>query len=584
MQTGERLKDLIILSRQIAHHYQLEDYTDEALKPVLKALEVGRKELIEQIGWRDFRLPAGHEDELLESLSDMTFGIQNKLTGDIVESASVAGQASYKEYGDILSFKGKLTDTVGFNFVSVAPAQLKAMVLETPMGGRLLTDWVGRTFEGAIAAEMDTSILTGYLKGEGIEKIVNRLTGAFDIIKRDAESLTRTYIADANNSAAKSVYDANSDIVDAEEWCATLEFNSVPGRGTCMSCGLLDGRVFKLDEPHVRPPKHPNCRCFMLCKTKSYRDLGLNIDELKDAARPYTTRDGKKILKAGQFDGNFEDFFNSKGVTFQKGLVGPNRLRLMKEGKVEFSDLVDDAGDIRLLRKGKDGGYVGIEGIGLTSKETAGFVPAKTIQEAEQWASNNGVKLEYDGDLSTSQKLTAINNYGEALSVYKNRLGINIGDKMTSRITGKEISFGGKFSISGDTSELLARQAQGEVTIFPNLADDVKESVAEIMKTTSKEILKGEIPCFTMENNVDILTHELGHTLENALPMKFSDRWEKYYAERGWKEQASFYGQENSWELFAESVNAGVKGNIVKSGSSTEVFKIIKEVFGADLS
>jgi len=607
------------------------------------------------------------------------------LTGDIVESASVAAQASYKEYGDILSFKGKLTDTVGFNFVSVAPAQLEAMVLETPVGGRLLTDWVGRTFESAIVEGMDTSILTGYLKGEGIEKIVNRLTGAFDIIKRDAESLTRTYIADANNRAAKSVYDANSDIIDAEEWNATLEFNSKPGRGTCLRCAGMSGKIFKLNEPHVRPPLHPNCvtaesiifapdvthfmetkysgavikltlsdatvvtvtpnhmlmtpdglvmarcltntdnllcgsnlkgvvfgdpnddgnnlridnivksfsktsgvaitsmpmapeyfhgdgifgnkdidiidansflkngintkfvemfsnkafssvsftsfldaysavtsfferylvatpsriglsreffsfvqrcrsesdfigftsasglesilfekfdnwraacsellgdfedgkfvieefdnffrvkpqvlgvdrgterepsfkksvfdcsagsnvhewgylgemptahvepvkiinvsvvhvenlsvydvttlssmytvngvlssncRCFMTPVTKSYRELGLNIDELKDAARPYTTRDGKKILKAGQFDGNFEDFFNSKGVTFQKGLVGPNRLRLMKEGKIEFSDLVDDAGDIRLLRKGKDGGYVGIE-------------------------------------------------------------------------------------------------------------------------------------------------------------------------------------------------------------------------------
>jgi SPP1 gp7 family putative phage head morphogenesis protein len=361
MSVGDELKDTVILARQIIWQYQIADYTDASLKTILGALDQGRKELIDQIGNRDFRFTGvDRADALLEELQDMTLGVRTQLTGSIADAATIAGDASVKEYGDILSFKGKLTDTVGFNFVSVAPEQLKALVQNTPVGGRLLNDWVSRTFESAVAAEIDTAVLTGYLKGEGIEKITNRLVSAFDIIRREAETLTRTYIADANNQAAKAVYDANSDIIDAEEWNATLEINTKAGRGTCLRCAGLDGKIFKLDEPHVRPPIHPNCRCFLTPKTKSYRELGLNIDELKDAARPYTTKDGKKILRAGQFDGNFEDFFNAKGATYQKDLVGPNRLRLMNEGKVKFADLVDDSGNVRLLRKGEDGGYVGL--------------------------------------------------------------------------------------------------------------------------------------------------------------------------------------------------------------------------------
>ena len=98
----------------------------------------------------------------------------------------------------------------------------------------------------------------------------------------------------------------------------------------------------------------------MTPRTVSYRDLGLDLDELKQSARPYTTKDGKRILHAGQFDGNFEDFYNSRGMVYQKELVGANRYRLMQEGKLKFADLVDDRGNVRLLRKGKNGGYVGL--------------------------------------------------------------------------------------------------------------------------------------------------------------------------------------------------------------------------------
>ena len=213
--------------------------------------------MLNQLGQRDFRLPGDNADALLNELNDLTLGIQQKLTGNIAEAAAVAGQASLKETGRILSFDGALTDTVGFNFVSLSPAQMKSMVLGTPVGGRLLNEWVERTFESALIAEMDTAILTGYLKGEGIKKITDRLTQSFGLLEREAETLTQTYIAEANNNAAKAVYDANKDIIEYEEWNAHLEVNVASGRGTCMRCAALDGRKYKLGESHIRPPLHP---------------------------------------------------------------------------------------------------------------------------------------------------------------------------------------------------------------------------------------------------------------------------------------------------------------------------------------
>jgi len=259
-----------------------------------------------------------------------------------------------------------------------------------------------------------------------------------------------------------------------------------------------------------------------LCKTKSYRDLGLNIDELKDAARPYTTKDGKKILKAGQFDGNFEDFFNSKGVTFQKGLVGPNRLRLMKEGKIEFSDLVDDAGDIRLLRKGKDGGYVGIEGIGSTTlfkmSDDINWKGLNTGQQEAITRAFNKVQNKTDIDLKlrgvrafTVQEL----DMGKAVTIADMNGGVlRINPKLFNDEFIKELNY--KVDALGSTERRLAR--------LNNKIKDVNISASERALISKKiQRQKDKIKTYknvrygVAENMDDVITHELGHEIQFAL-------------------------------------------------------------------
>jgi hypothetical protein len=95
-----------------------------------------------------------------------------------------------------------------------------------------------------------------------------------------------------------------------------------------------------------------------LCKTKSYKELGLNIPELEDAARPYTEREGipinvgltRQIVDVGQFQGKFEDFLKTRGEKYQLNMLGKNRFDLYTSGKVEFSDFVNENGDLVLLK------------------------------------------------------------------------------------------------------------------------------------------------------------------------------------------------------------------------------------------
>ena len=361
MSDGEALKNKLILLRNLEFQYKISEYTDKQLLSIQRSLDVARKSLFEQIGNMDMRLPEGREHSVLQELNNMTFSIQAQLTKDIQKAAMVAGETSIREYGDILSFQGQLDKTVGFNYAVPSPEQLKAMV-NVPVGGKLMGEWVKDSFTSNIVDGIQTSITAGMLQGIGTDKIINGLTQAFGMIKKDAETLARTHIASANNAAAERVYKANADLIDAEIWNSTLEVSTKSGRGTCCQCAGLHGKEFKLDDPHIRPPAHFSCRCFMVPKTKSFKELGLNTGEMRESLSPFTERDeNRKILNAGRIVNDFEVFLRSRDEKYQINMLGPNRFKFWKSGDIKISDLVDKQGNLRLLKKSSDGEYIGLK-------------------------------------------------------------------------------------------------------------------------------------------------------------------------------------------------------------------------------
>ena len=362
MSDGEALKNKLILLRNLEFQYKISEYTDKQLLSIQRSLDVARKSLFEQIGNMDMRLPEGREHSVLQELNNMTFSIQAQLTKDIQKAAMVAGETSIREYGQILSFDGQVDEVLAFNYAIPSPEQLKAMV-NVPVGGKLMGEWVKDSFTSNIVDGIQTSITAGMLQGIGTDKIINGLTQAFGMIKKDAETLARTHIASANNAAAERVYKANADLIKKERWDATFEVSTKSGGGTCMQCGALHGQEFKLDDPHIRPPIHHNCRCYMTPITLSFKELGLDVNEMRASLKPFTERaDNRKILKAGQLeDVGFEQFIKSRDEKYQINFFGPTRFKMWKDGDITVRDLIDKNGNIRLLKKdSKTGEYTGL--------------------------------------------------------------------------------------------------------------------------------------------------------------------------------------------------------------------------------
>lgn len=136
-------------------------------------------------------------------------------------------------------------------------------------------------------------------------------------------------------------------------YIATLDNNC------CPLCWTLDGKIFPQDINKRPPvPRHENCRCLYLPKAKTWRDFGIDLDELPPVERPWILADyqytykrnpEKKLKKPrrtirdyGKFQGTAEEWIKSLPDTEQRKFF-PSLLayNLWKSGKIKGIDLLN---------------------------------------------------------------------------------------------------------------------------------------------------------------------------------------------------------------------------------------------------
>ena len=223
------------------------------------------------------------------------------------------------------------------------PARLKAIVEETPMEGRLLKSWTSGMEQGRIN-RISSAIRLGMVQGEGTDAIVRRIKGTkaarytdgvLDISRRSAQSIVRTSVNHVSNVAAQETWKANSNIVKAWQFLATLDSRTTVG------CASLDGKTFPIGEGPI-PPGHIRCRSISVAVTKSFRELGLDIDELPKSAR--ASMDGQ-VADAPRF----AEWLKRKGTDMQDKMLGPTRAELFRSGKLDLDQFVRGDGSLYTL-------------------------------------------------------------------------------------------------------------------------------------------------------------------------------------------------------------------------------------------
>ncbi len=228
---------------------------------------------------------------------------------------------------------------VAIDLVTPPAVLLNQIVTTDPIKGRLLKEWTA-SLSADKYAKVSQAIRLGIVEGQTTPEIMQRVRGTramrfkdgiLEITRRSAESLVRTSVASVGSDVKRVLYEQNRDLVSKSVWHSALD-----GK-VCPRCGNLDGQVFPIDEG-PQPPLHLNCRCVRVGITKSFRELGIDLDEAKPGQRA-------SMNGAVPATTTFESWLKRQPVDVQNDVLGVTKARLFRISKLPLSKFVNRANE-----------------------------------------------------------------------------------------------------------------------------------------------------------------------------------------------------------------------------------------------
>lgn len=351
--TPDETLALYFLARSLWWRHDLEQLDAEVVAMIIATLEAVQKDIAarlsaEAAGLAKLSTWRHEQDEALNAWADEVLaGARATITGTVSEASIMAATASLAAYNAMLSLEGLATNV---KIVVLTSAQILSWFQETPLGAAGLEYWVETALDNGVKQSILAALRKVAVEGKGTAEAVRRVIVAasdagFEITRREAITITRTFIQTANINAQEAVYRANEGLLKGYQYVATLDTH------TCPLCLFADGTIYKLDEQRPTLPRHPRCRCVMTPVAKSWRDFGVDIDDLEAVARPWTIREpgpigagGRKIENFGQTTENYSGWWASLSEKDKaKTAIGPVRRKLLESGAVNWDDMWDRA-------------------------------------------------------------------------------------------------------------------------------------------------------------------------------------------------------------------------------------------------
>ena len=236
-----------------------------------------------------------------------------------------------------------------FPVAGVAWEQVYAAALSRPFQGRLLKDWAANLEVSRMTA-IKNAVRAGYVEGQTTSEIIQKIRGTRAMRygdgilakpRQDVAAVVQTALSHTAQTARQASYEANADIVKAVQWVSTLDTRTTP------MCRIRDGLQYSADThkpldsnvPWGDGPGrlHFNCRSVSVPILKSWRELGIPIDEM-----PATTRasmDGQVPAEM-----TYQQWFTNQSDARQRDILGATRYKLWKAGKVTTDQFYNNKG------------------------------------------------------------------------------------------------------------------------------------------------------------------------------------------------------------------------------------------------
>jgi SPP1 gp7 family putative phage head morphogenesis protein len=265
---------------------------------------VSRSQAAKSIRLRDALQSAGAVLDKLATVTEVT------IAGDVAQAVldAVDGHAAL-----VTSQLPANTAAVGVSFTRVSPDALAAIVERTTQQIHSSALTIPSDVERLMKRELVRGIAVGDNPRRTAARIVKQAEGRFNGGLTRALTIARTETLDAHRAATKASEKANKDILQEWEWHAALNAR------TCPSCWAMHGTRHPLDESG--PNDHQNGRCTRVSITKSWKELGFDIDEPESV-----TPDAQSV-------------FDNLTPETQRVIMGPGRLEALQSGQIKWADL-----------------------------------------------------------------------------------------------------------------------------------------------------------------------------------------------------------------------------------------------------
>jgi hypothetical protein len=344
----------LLLHEAISHQVDMAHYSNGEIYRLIALLNKVDADLFAQLTIALEQMPEGSfSTDRLESLLISVRSLNKRaydemelqLTADMRALTAYEAGYQYQLFASVIP-RG-IIGQVGIATVNVQ--QVYAAAMARPFQGRLLKEWA-QSLEAGRMLRIRDSIRMGYVEGQTISEIIKRIRGTrakdyedgiIEIDRRNAESVVRTAISHTAAYARDQFNKANGDLVKSVQWTSTLD-----GRTTEI-CMLRDGKQYTNDThkpighslPWLGGPgkAHWNCRSMDVPILKSFKDLGLNIDDLPPKAR--ASMDGQVPA-----DMTYADWLSKQIAARQDEILGPTRGKLLRDGGLTLDRFANNKG------------------------------------------------------------------------------------------------------------------------------------------------------------------------------------------------------------------------------------------------
>ncbi len=244
--------------------------------------------------------------------------------------------------------------TVSVQSLLPTAAALAKIAESSLVQGATINEWFTRLGE-TMRFEINRAVKLGISLGETNEQIARRIIGAAgtkgtEVMprgRRDALAIVRTAVQTISNDSRNQTYLANQDVIKGVQWISVLDSR------TTEICMARAGKVWSLPNYtpvghsipwNGGPPAHWSCRSTTIPVLKTWREMGIDMDEL-----PASTRASLNGQVAA--DISFDEFLRKQPAGFADEMLGKGKAELWRSGKITLSQLLNAEGRPITLRE-----------------------------------------------------------------------------------------------------------------------------------------------------------------------------------------------------------------------------------------